>query len=253
MSNRHERRKAAPTSGKKLAKLNTATLDQHLNDKLRRVRAEFERIGEIYPGFECVTDGESFHVPANWPNRSARAAAFSALRECFRRRGVKRYIFATEAWMRTETPGLALTPTDDPNRRESVQVIAVERNGPRSAAVAEIIRHGETATLGPWEVALDQKGWLLELLEEGHSDRSPKAEPPPLGRIDFQNLLDHDPEQAAEFRDSAEICAQLEDLIEDQVRKDANGDPMAMFYALESVLRSIVKDMELARVGQFAR
>ena len=69
MSNRHERRKAASTSGKKLAKLNTATLDQHLNHMLRRVRAEFERTGEIHPGFECVADGESFHVPANWPDR----------------------------------------------------------------------------------------------------------------------------------------------------------------------------------------
>ena len=44
MSNRHERRKAAATSRKKLVKLN---FDQHLNDMLRRVRAEFERTGEI--------------------------------------------------------------------------------------------------------------------------------------------------------------------------------------------------------------
>ena len=55
MSNRHERRKAAVTSRKKLAKLKTATLDQHLDDILGRVRAEFERTGEIDPRFECVT------------------------------------------------------------------------------------------------------------------------------------------------------------------------------------------------------
>src|SRR4029077_3098883 len=138
-----------------------------------------------------------------------------------------------------------------------VQVIAVERNGPRRYAFADIIRNGETATLGRWEVPSDvPQSWLLELLEEGHSDRSPKAEPPPLGKIsmsDFQDLSDHDPEQAAEFRDSAEICDQLEDLIADQVRKDANGDPMAMFLALESVLCSIVKDMGLAGVGQLPR
>jgi hypothetical protein len=249
VSNRHERRKAA-ASGKKLVKLN---IDQHLNDMLRRVRAEFERTGEIHPGFECVTDGESFHVPANLPDRSAKAAACSALRECFRRRGVKRYVFAGETWMRRKTPGPALTPTDDPNRGELVQVIAVERNGPRRCAGALIIRNGQTATLGPWVPSKDARGWMLELLEEGHSDRSPKAEPPPLGRIDFQDLLVHDPEQAAEFRDSAEICAQLEDSMEDQVRKDANGDPTAMFMALESVLLSIVKDLGLARVGQFPR
>jgi hypothetical protein len=39
-----------------------------------------------------------------------------------------------------------------------------------------------------------------------------------------------------------------------QVQKDANGDPVAMFMALESVLRSIVKDMGSPKgVGQFAR
>ena len=59
MSNRHERRKAAVTSRKTLAKLKTATLDQHLDDTLGRVRAEFERTGEIHPRFECVTDGGS--------------------------------------------------------------------------------------------------------------------------------------------------------------------------------------------------
>jgi hypothetical protein len=69
MSNRHERRKAAANSRKKLAKF---TLDQHLNDMLRRVRAEFERTGQVLARFECVTDGESFHVPANWPDRSAK-------------------------------------------------------------------------------------------------------------------------------------------------------------------------------------
>jgi hypothetical protein len=63
MSNRRERRKAAAATRKKLAKSNTATLDQHLNDVLRRVRAEFERTGRVDSGFECVADGESFHIP----------------------------------------------------------------------------------------------------------------------------------------------------------------------------------------------
>jgi hypothetical protein len=63
MRNRRERRKAAATYRKNLARLNTATLDQHFDEVLRRVRAEFERTGGIDPEFECVTDGESFHVP----------------------------------------------------------------------------------------------------------------------------------------------------------------------------------------------
>jgi hypothetical protein len=45
-------------------KLKTATLDQHFNVTLRRVRTEFERTRKIDPRFECVTDGETFHVDA---------------------------------------------------------------------------------------------------------------------------------------------------------------------------------------------
>jgi len=253
MPNRYERRKAAAIR-KALARLNIATLDQHFDGVLRRARAVFERTGEIHPGFECVADGEIFQIPTIWQDRRQRALACSALRECFRRRGVKRYVFASELWTGT-TPGLA--PTDDPNRGESIQVIAVERNGPRRRAVAKIIRNGSTATLGPWEMSSDvAQSWLFELLEEGHSDRSSKAEPPPGGisMSDFQGASDHHPKQAAEFRDSAAIYAELEDLIANQVRKDGNGDPMAMCMALESVLLNIVKDMGSPMdLGQFAR
>jgi hypothetical protein len=91
MSDRHERRKARAISRKKLAKLKTATLDQHFDNTLRRVRTEFERTGEVAPVFECMTDNEIFHVSANWPDRRAKAAAWTALRDSFRRRGVNRY------------------------------------------------------------------------------------------------------------------------------------------------------------------
>jgi hypothetical protein len=252
MPNRHERRKAAATS--RTGKLNTTTLDQDLDDTLRRVRAEFERTGEIHSRFECVTDGEIFHVPANWPDRSAKAAACAALRDSFRRRGVTRYVFACEAWV-GKTPGVA--PADDPDRSESAQVIAVERNGARRYAFAEITRNGETAALGPWEVNSDvPQGWLLELLEEGHSDRAP-AEPPPLGRLsgsDFQNLVDDHSEHEAEFRELVEIHDQLGEFIANQVQKDTDGNPMAIFMALESVLLSIVKNMGSPKgLGLFAR
>ena len=88
-----------------------------------------------------------------------------------------------------------------------VQVIAVERNGRRRYAFAEIMRHGGTATLGPWQVNGDgdvPQGWLLELLEEGHSDRALKAEPPPVGELsasDLQDLMGQHPEQVAAFQD----------------------------------------------------
>jgi hypothetical protein len=75
------------------------------------------------------------------------------------------------------------------------------------------------------------------------------AEPPPLGRMLMQDLLDHD-EQVAEFRESVE---ELRNLMADQVQKDANGDPHAMYMALESVVRSIVKEGSPRDIGGFAR
>src|SRR5258707_867584 len=128
MLNRHNRRKA---TAKRRKELKAATLDQHFEETLRRVRLEFERTGQLDPVFECLTDRESFHVPANWPNPSARAAACIALKDCFRRRGVNRYVFTSEGWV-GKTPGLR--PADDPGRGECVQVLAVERKGPRRYA-----------------------------------------------------------------------------------------------------------------------
>jgi hypothetical protein len=184
--NRHERRK---TKAKGWKRLKAATLDEHLQGALRRVRAEFERTGELYPSFECLTDREIFHVPFGWSDGSERAAACIALKECFRRRGVKRYVFTGEAWA-SKTPDLL--PADDPDRDESIQVLAVERNGPRRYASAEIKRNGQTATLGPWQVDSEvPSSWLAELLEEGYSDRSPRPGPTPVGNIstaDFQDL-----------------------------------------------------------------
>ena len=255
MSNRHERRKATAGRRKKLAKLKTATLEQHFDDRLHRVRTEFERTGGIDPEFECVTDGEIFQVLGNWPDGHAKAAAYAGLRDSFRRREVNRYVFASECWV-GKTPGLR--PTDDPDRGEGVQVLAVERNGLRRYAFAEIMRNGETATLGPWVLESDvPSGWLLELMEEGHSDRAPAVEPRPVERIsasDFQHLAGRNPAQAAEFRDSVEIHDQLGDLMAGQVQKDADRDPQAIFMALESVLRMIVKDMGSPKgIGEFAR
>jgi hypothetical protein len=256
MPNRHERRKAAATRRKGVSKLKTSTLDHQLDETMRRVRAEFERSGEVHSRFECVADAETFDVPVHWPDPSAKAAVCAALRDSFRRRRVNRYLFASEGWV-AKTPGFL--PADDPNRGECVQVIAVERNGPRKFAFAEITRNGGTATLGPWEVNGDvPPGWLLELLEEGHSDRAPKAEPPPVGRLsnaDFQDLADQHPEQVAEFRNSIEIHDQLGDLITDRIQTGPNGNPTAIFMALERVLCSIVKDMGSPKglLGHFAR
>jgi hypothetical protein len=249
MVNRHDRRK--PTA-KRRKELKTATLDQHFEETLRRIRTEFERAGQLYPGFECLTDRESFHVPANWPNPSARAAACLALKDCFRRRGVNRYIFTSEGWV-GKTPGPL--PADDPDRDESVQVLAVERNGARRYASAEITRNGQSTTLGAWQVNSEiPLSWLAELLEDGYSDRSPKPEPPVLGRIRADWLHQH-PEQAADFQDSFEIYSELGDLIEYELQKHGGGGPLDMFMALESVVRGIVTDLgsPAGIISEFAR
>ncbi len=252
MPNRHERRKATATQKKTLK---IATLDRCFEETIDRVRTEFERAGQLHPTFECLTDRERFHVPVSWSDDSEKAAACIALKDCFRRRGVKRYVFTAEGWA-SKTPGLL--PADDPDHNESVRVLAVELNGPRRSASAEITRNGQTATLGPWQVDSEvPESWLAELLEDGYSDRSLKPEPAPLGRIsktDFKYLQMQNPEQAAEFQDSAEIHSELGVLINNELKEDADGEPMAMFMALESVLLKIVKDMGSPHgVTEFAR
>jgi hypothetical protein len=139
------------------------------------------------------------------------------------------------------------------------KVLAVERSGARKLAFAEITRTERMTTLGPWDVKGEAdipQSWLLELLEEGHSDRSARAEPPLVNRmssVGFQELADQHPEQAAELHGSVEIHTELGHLVSDEIQK-AHGDPMAMYMALESGLRSIVKEMGSPKgLGQFAR
>jgi hypothetical protein len=253
MRNRHERRKATSQRRKELK---SGTLDQHFEETLRRVRTEFERNGELHPTFECLTDREIFRVPADWPDRSARAAACIALKDCFRRRRVKRYVFTSEAWA-SKSPGLL--PADDPVRDECGLVLAVERNGPRRYASAEITRNGATATLGPWQIDSEvPPSWLAELLEEGYSDRSPRPEPAPVGELskaDFQDLRYRDPEAAAGCEDSFEIHSELSDLIDAELQKHPDVGPIDMLMALESVLLGIVKDMgsPTGFIREFAR
>jgi hypothetical protein len=251
MSN--HRTQPVSTYGKAVGRLKTITFDQHFKDTLHRTRREFKRTGQILPVFECVTENEVFQVPANWPDNSAKPAACALLRDTFRRRGVYRYVFICEAWV-GKTPGLR--PTDDHDRDECVQVIAVERNGARRCASAEITRDKGRARLGHWNVNDAAQGWLFELLEEGYSDRASKIERPPVGRLsslDLHGLVHQDPQTSAEFRDSLEIHARLGTLIADHLQRDAGCNLIAIYLALESVVLGIVKDMGSKSVGEFAR
>jgi hypothetical protein len=230
------------------------TLDQHFEDALRHARAQFESTGLVIPHFKCVTEGETFHVCASWSNCDEKDAAYPALRDSFRRRGVNRYVFTCETCIGRNPDVL---PADDPECGEYVQVIANECNGSRKYAQAEIMRNGKTPTLGPWEESDDVQGWLFELLEEGYSDRAPVENQPlatQLSADEFEDLLDQHPKKAGQLQDSFEIHTKLGDLIADQVQKHLNDDPTIILMALESVLCSIVKEMRsLTGVGVFAR
>src|SRR6476660_7083087 len=86
MPNRHDRRKALSTYGE--TKFKSSTLDQHFEETLCRVRADFEGRRKVQSAFHCVTDTESFDISAHWPDRTAKAATCAALRDTFRHRGV---------------------------------------------------------------------------------------------------------------------------------------------------------------------
>src|SRR5215208_1995233 len=100
-----------------IAKLAGGTLDQAFDVLLGRARAILEDTGEIPSVFVCVTNDGIFQVPASWKGLHEKAEAYRALRNCFRRRGVKRYFFAGEAWANAGKP----------DAFEIVLVIAVER------------------------------------------------------------------------------------------------------------------------------
>ena len=232
-----QQRRAAARMMEKLG-----TLEQHFDRVLRDVRAEFERTGNVHAGFVCVSDTEIFHIPGTWAP-DERGAAYAGLRDSFRHRGVNRYVFVSEGWTSKKTD---MRPTDDPDHGEIIQVTAVER-GARKVATAEITRNGGTAKLGPWENDEQPQGWLIELLEEGHSDRPVKAEPAPLAEFSLQ-----DPTKRSQAQSAIEVLTQLENLIE---AEKMTSEPAAMFMAMDCVVRGIFKDImgSPKGLGQFAR
>ena len=155
--NRQHRRAA----GRTIREL--GTLDHHFASALRDVRVAFDLNRYICAQFRCVTATGVFSIPAIWNDPNERAVAPAALRETFRRRGVRYYIFVSECWA-SEDP--VVHPSEAADRTEHVQVFGAER-GACKYAMAEITRNEETATLGPWIITAEaQEGWLSELLED---------------------------------------------------------------------------------------
>jgi len=234
-------------------KLKNMTLEEHLKDVLGRVRAEFEKTGEVGAAFECVAEnGELITIPIAWKSSEEKYASFGPLKDTFRRRGVRRYVFMNEVWQsKSKNKDFKGAPRDDPNRTEAVMVSGVERNGPRKEFVADIKRQGTKATLGPWET-IDRSDpesssswWGLELMEEGYSDR-PKVAEPTMGpqeiatQADIEDLLDEHPNAAKDMQSVMEVSEGLWDLL-CQLHQGKNDDVLGdQFWAGFEKITAIV-------------
>ena len=169
--------------------------------------------------------------------------ADSALRNCFRRRGVNRYVVTGRALM-----------TNPPERAEWAHVIAVEGNGVWKYAYAEITRDGGAVTVGPWKLSeyprmgnwsddRPTEAWLLDLLEQRDSDEASILERIFTGKLPKKQLVSQ----------HREIYRQLGPLVSSLFKNDAD-ESEAIFLAIETVLRSIVKDIGSPRRAEnFAR
>src|SRR6266536_3170423 len=149
-----------------LRRLPELSLEEHAMDLRVRVASEFRRTGRVIHRFEAVTEkGDVFHVDAGWHNDHERAMFPNSLKDAFRRRGVQRYLFATESWRGSGKTDIR--PSADPDRTEHVDIIAVER-GSRLFHSAEIKR--ADGVIGDWTTCDEFKGWLGELLDDVDSD-----------------------------------------------------------------------------------
>jgi hypothetical protein len=167
------------------------TLDEHFEYTLGNVRRQLEG-GELSDlEFECVTKDGTFDViiEDGLLNDPKMRVADSALRDCFRRRGVSRYVVTGRALM-----------TDPPERAEWAHVIAVEGNGAWKHAYAEITCDGGAVTVGPWKLSeyprmgnwsddRQTEAWLLDLLEQSDSDEASILERIFTGKLPKKQLV----------------------------------------------------------------
>jgi hypothetical protein len=209
---------------------NRGTFDHHFEDMLRRVRTEFECTEIVKEGFEYVTENGVVELIAEWSSLAEqgqldRTAELNvSLRDSFRRCGVKRYVVAGGGWV-CEKP--TAHPEDD-GSGEWIQVLAIERNGPRKYAHAEIMYEDGSVTLGPWQVSDDVPQCpLSELLQEGYPDQVPTVASPPTLPDDLPDRVyeRHDMDQLTRF-DSVDLVEKL-GKIADQLQ---SGELAAMCY-----------------------
>jgi hypothetical protein len=92
------------------------------------------------------------------------------MRRVFARVGAVRCCHVSEAWLSDTGAG---TPSEDPDRREIVMLIAEDRSEGTIQASMPVIRDGELATLGALEIAVEPgsaatiEGLMIGLLPRG--------------------------------------------------------------------------------------
>jgi len=215
-----------------LRSIGALSLDEHVDDLRARVASEFRRRGDSRHRLEAVTDeGEVFEVDIGWRDNVEQEIVRRTLPDVCRRRGVKRYLIALEAWA---SFAKGVRPSEDPDRTEWMHVVGTERGGERRSFRAEIKRRpGEDAALGDW-VSEDIGGWMFELLD-ADADEQPRAghAVPVLDDEAVQSLVDADPD----CRDQIRICMELDAKIKEELQRLYRpGENWAVFSALCAII-----------------
>ncbi len=87
-------------------------------------------------------NGELFMYGTPFDGDKSKQALIRFLRAEFKKRGIVRYVLATEAWMsvreKNEIPN-SLPPSEDPLRRDVLMIIGVEKNGKTVCRSAKIV------------------------------------------------------------------------------------------------------------------
>jgi hypothetical protein len=136
----------------------SAQLQQMLQKMKTLAEGWFRRDGEVVPRFVLeFENGEFAEVVCPWGSRAEKHHALRGIKQKIREHGrLVRYGHVAEVWSSSDTD---VTPTQSPNRRESLMIVASEPNAAPIGGMFEIKRHALSATpaLGEW---IDMSGQM---------------------------------------------------------------------------------------------
>lgn len=145
-------------------------LQELFNIAATNVKGMFDKRHEILPMWHVVMgNDEHVLIATPWSNDDEKDAAVDALRKIFRQRQAKRLVFICEAWtLLARSANEISRPSEHPDRREVVSLIAEDRDGSNLAGWYFILRpeHGPP-TLSPLHMsdATESAGRMVGLLD----------------------------------------------------------------------------------------